>query len=110
MDQIRIKTKSLFSKKYCGNEDCQTVFLPKTYNGIYCSADCRKISTNRKLLEKYHSNKKNKNLKRMCVTSSCTTILSTYNKEKICEPCKVNRYIARLVSWGWDEQKLRDEF
>lgn len=103
------KSTNHFKERFCANEDCLVSFIPKTYNGIYCSAECRKIVTNRKLLEKYYTNKENKKRKRTCITKDCTTILSRYNKEKICERCKTERYIARLVSWGWDEDKLRSE-
>lgn len=84
--------------------------MPKTYNAVFCSPDCRRIVTNKKLLENYYKNKEKKNSKRVCETSNCTTILSSYNKEDICERCKRERYIERLVSWGWDEKSLRDEY
>lgn len=93
----------------CANDDCYEVFIAKSYNAIYCSAECRKICTNKKLLEKYHENKRQKNKKRICKTATCDTILSRYNKENICEACKKERFIKRLVSWGWDEEKLRKE-
>jgi len=96
-------------KRFCKNEDCGKVFIAKVYNSIYCSAECRKIVTNKKLLEAYHAKKNNKNKKRICKTKNCTTILSSYNKEDVCESCKQERYIKRLVSWGWDEKKLRGE-
>jgi hypothetical protein len=99
-----------FDEIYCANEDCLKAFIPKTYNGIFCSPECRRISTNKKLLDKYYKLKENKTKKRQCSTDSCTTILSRYNKEDICEACKVERYIKRLTSWGWSEEKLRDEF
>jgi hypothetical protein len=47
--------------------------------------------------------------KRVCKTSKCSTVLSRYNKEDICEQCKGERFIKRLVSWGYDEEKLRKE-
>lgn len=65
--------------------------------------------TNKKLLEKYYEGKKKKNTKRICKTDSCGTVLSRYNKENICEQCKHERFIKRLVSWGYDEEKLRKE-
>lgn len=112
MNRMESKKKNLshFSPKQCANDACSKIFEPKTYNGVYCSAECRKVFTNKKLLDKYHTNKKNKFKKRICITPNCTTILSIYNKEKICERCKIERYIARLSSWGWDEEKLREEF
>lgn len=96
-------------ERICANEECQKTFIAKVYNTIYCSKECRKTVTNKKLLENYYRAKENKNKKRKCKTSNCTTILSKYNKEDICEQCKNERYIKRLVSWGWDEQKLRKE-
>lgn len=95
--------------RICINEDCGKEFIAKVYNAIYCSVDCRKVVTNKKLLEKYYENKKNKTIKRICKTKNCTTVLSRYNKENICEHCKKERYIKRLVSWGYDEDKLRKE-
>lgn len=95
--------------RICLNTDCNNVFVAKVYNALYCSKECRKVITNKKLLEKYYENKENKKRKRVCKTENCATILSSYNKEQICEQCKKERYIKRLVSWGYDEQKLRKE-
>lgn len=94
----------------CNNEECSNTFVPKTYNAIFCSSDCRRVVTNKKLLEKYYESKSKKNSKRVCHTENCDTVLSRYNKEDICERCKTERYIKRLVSWGWDEKKIRDEY
>ena len=101
---------SHFEKRFCSNSECLKEFTPKTYNGTYCSPECRKVITNKKILERYHTNRSNRTKKRLCATNGCTTILSIYNKEKICEKCKIERYILRLKSWGWDESKLREEF
>lgn len=96
-------------ERVCTNQDCLKIFIAKVYNATYCSSECRKIVTNQKTLAKYHENKKNKNNKRICKTKTCTTVLSKYNKENLCEQCKIERFIQRLVSWGWDEEKLRKE-
>lgn len=96
-------------KRTCENEECKKDFIAKVYNAIYCGAECRKIVTNKKLLQAYHTKKENKKKKRSCKTKNCNTILSTYNKEDICEACKEERYIKRLVGWGWDEATLRDQ-
>lgn len=95
--------------RICINEDCKKEFTAKVYNATYCSVECRRIITNKKLLEKYYETKSNMKTKRICKTKDCTTILSKYNKENICELCKKERYIKRLVSWGYDEAKLRKE-
>lgn len=107
---MNLKEKSHSESIKCSNTDCLVFFKPKTYNAIFCSAECRRLVTNKKLLEKYYEAKDNKTRKRVCETDSCTTILSRYNKEGICEACKVERYIKRLSGWGWSEEKLRDEF
>ena len=105
-----LRKKNHFDETVCSNEECENKFIPKTYNAIFCSKECRRIVTNKKLLEKYYKNKNNKFKKRICKTKTCTTILSSYNKEDICESCKTERYIKRLVSWGWSEDRVRDEF
>jgi hypothetical protein len=95
--------------RICQNGDCKKEFIAKVYNTIYCSPECRKVITNKKLLENYYRKKGNKTRKRVCETEGCTTVLSSYNDEEICEQCKTERYIQRLVGWGWDEEKLRRE-
>jgi hypothetical protein len=96
-------------ERTCANVECKNKFTAKVYNTIYCSPECRKIVTNKKLLQNYYEKKRNKQIKRICKTEDCDTILSRYNEEKICEACKKERFIKRLVSWGWDENKLRKE-
>lgn len=96
-------------ERECANPECETRFIAKVYNTIYCSSECRKKVTNQKLLDNYYRKKENRNKKRTCITENCTTVLSKYNDEDICELCKTERYIQRLVGWGWDEKKLRDE-
>jgi len=94
----------------CKNVECSNTFIPKTYNAIFCSSECRRLVTNKRLLQKYYDDKEKKTSVRICKTNNCATILSRYNREDICERCKRERYIERLVSWGWDEKSLRDEY
>ncbi len=97
--------------RVCENEDCLTLFSPKVHNSIYCSAECRKVVTNKKVLEKYHEKKdKKKNKNRICKTPSCRTVLSSYNEESICGACQVNRLKDRLEGWGWDRAKLDEDW
>lgn len=93
----------------CANDDCKTIFTAKVYNATYCGPECRRVVTNKKLLEKYYEDKARIKSKRTCKTKTCSTVLSRYNKEDICEQCKKERFIQRLVSWGYDEQSLRKE-
>lgn len=98
-----------YEKKKCANPKCSKSFRAKVYNAIYCSAECRRIVTNQKLLRNYYEKKANRGKKRVCKTKNCNTVLSRYNKENICERCKQERFVKRLVGWGWDEKKLRAE-
>jgi len=79
------------------------------YNAIYCGAECRKVITNKKVLQRYYEKKERRNSRRVCLTKKCGTVLSRYNEEDICEQCKRERFIQRLVGWGWSEYKLRRE-
>ena len=98
------------NSRNCANPECNKAFLPKVYNAIYCSAECRKIITNQKVLQRYYDKKARLNSKRICKTKKCSTILSRYNEEDICERCKRERYVQRLVGWGWSEAKVRRQF
>ena len=71
------------SFKICAYEECGKKFHAKVYNAIYCSAECRKVVTNRNLLASYYEKKANKNKKRICKTKTCTAVLYIYNKENI---------------------------
>lgn len=95
-------------KKICAREECGDLFEPKAHNGKYCSIDCRKISTNAKVLKRYYDKKalKGGKDKRVCKNKSCDTILSKYNKEDICEHCKTKRLKKRLKRWGWDDAQV----
>ena len=106
--QIRMSERK---SKVCANDDCGNEFVPRVYNAIYCSTPCRRIVTNAKILRRYHENKEAFGKKRICpgFNRKCGGILSIYNKENICESCKRERYIMRLVGWGWDEEMLRKE-
>lgn len=94
-------------KRKCSNPDCKKAFVAKVYNAIYCSPECRKIVTNKNLLANYYAKKNSKGKKRVCKTDGCTTVLSQYNKENICEVCKQERFVKRLMSWGWSEEQAR---
>jgi len=94
----------------CG--ECGVEFSPKAHNGKYCSVDCRKVATNKKVLDRYYENKDRRSGKnqKKCSRKGCTTILSRYNAEDICEAHKIDRFAKRLGKWGWDEQKIREEY
>lgn len=92
-------------EKECAFADCSNIFKPKTANSLYCDPSCQRKAA----LKRYYDNKERFLKKRICSIEVCATVLSVYNKEDICEAHKVERYIQRLVSWGWDEEDLRKE-
>ena len=97
--------------RICANAKCKQEFKPRVYNAIYCCTSCRRLVTNAKILKRYHENKEAMGKKRFCkgFNKKCNKLLSRYNREDSCESCKRERYIMRLVGWGWDEKKLREE-
>ena len=96
--------------KLCGFVTCHQEFQPEIHNAKYCSKECRRQATNRKVLDRYYERKEKRNTKRICEIRGCKTILSRYNEEDICEACKRERLIQRLVGWGWDEDRLRKDY
>ena len=107
---VGVIVKKVSSSRDCANPDCKKPFMPRVYNAIYCNAECRKIITNQKVLQRYYDKKARLSSRRTCATKVCGTILSRYNAEDICERCKRERFIKRLVGWGWNESKVRRDF
>ena len=71
--------------KKCGN--CDKEFEPKRHNAVYCSPECGKKATNKKILERYKT-KKQKPIKKKRVCNSCAeTVLSIYNVADVCHLC-----------------------
>ena len=74
----------------CARAECGKEFHKTTHNQKYCSNECCRIETNRKIMEKYHERaaiKRGK--KRPC--KSCGSPLSRYNEGKICGACEVRK-------------------
>jgi hypothetical protein len=38
----------------CGNKECAKDFDAKTHNQKYCSDECCRIATNKRIMEKYY--------------------------------------------------------
>ncbi len=71
----------------CSREDCKKQFNPKTHNQKYCSDECCRIATNKRIMEKYYEKKAIKSGKsRGC--KSCGSKLSRYNYTSICGICE----------------------
>lgn len=73
----------------CANKECLNgkEFTPKTHNQKYCSDECCRIATNRRIMEKYYEKKAIRGgAKRSCV--KCNSKLSRYNESNICAACQ----------------------
>lgn len=72
---------------HCAREECKKPFRKVTHNQKYCSSECCKVETNRKVMENYHRRVAiKKGAKRPCL--GCGTILSRYNEGDICGSCE----------------------
>lgn len=66
---------------------CGVVFTKRRPNMVYCKKECCNAATNKKLIEKYHRDKKRKTEKfRKCL--SCKAKLSRYNSDETCHACQ----------------------
>jgi hypothetical protein len=75
----------------CANSECKKQFESKTHNQKYCSDECCRIATNRRIMEKYYEKKAIRNgAFRPC--KKCNARLSRYNQGNLCSACekKVN--------------------
>ena len=71
----------------CSNKECKLKFDAKTHNQKYCSDECCRIATNKRIMEKYYEKKAIKNgASRVC--STCKLQLSRYNSGDICSSCE----------------------
>ena len=70
----------------CLNSECQKDFIAKTHNQKYCSDECCRVATNKRIMEKYYEKKEIKNgAPRKC--KSCPGFLSRYNDGSHCSRC-----------------------
>lgn len=74
----------------CARAECGKVFIKVTHNQKYCTNECCRVETNRKIMEKYHERAAiRRGKKRVCRT--CETPLSRYNENKICGSCETRK-------------------
>lgn len=75
----------------CKNTECGREYQKQTHNQIYCSSECCRIATNKRIKEKYHENKARLSGKdRHC---SCGIKLSRYNKSNKCSACETKNVL-----------------
>ncbi len=73
----------------CANKECLNgkEFTAKTHNQKYCSDECCRIATNRRIMEKYYEKKAIRNgAARGC--KKCGAQLSRYNDTTLCASCQ----------------------
>jgi hypothetical protein len=69
----------------CSNTECSKEFNAQKY----CSDDCCRIATNKRIMEKYYEKRAiKKGAKREC--KFCQSQLSRYNQDKVCAACLKN--------------------
>ena len=74
----------------CAREECGKEFAKTTHNQKYCSNECCRIETNRKIMEKYRERQAiRKGKKRTC--RLCAKTLSRYNESDTCGACVTKR-------------------
>jgi hypothetical protein len=83
----------------CHNKECSKEFEAKTHNQKYCTDECCRIATNRRIMEKYYEKKSIRNgAFRAC---KCGVQLSRYNQGNKCSSCeKKNSDSARSKLLG----------
>jgi len=72
----------------CANDGCTNEFKKVTHNQKYCSDECCREATNKKIRDKYYEEKERlSGKKRVCEMRGCSNSLSRYNDSKICNTC-----------------------
>lgn len=89
----------------CANDGCNNSFTKTTHNQKYCSDECCRAATNKKIRDKYYQEKERlAGKKRTCSEKTCKNILSRYNETDICAECtakqenKVKNELLRIFN------------
>jgi hypothetical protein len=72
----------------CANPDCLKEYEKNTHNQKYCSAECCRIVTNKRIKKQYHEDRARLNGKERMCKGNCGTRLSRYNIKKYCSSCE----------------------
>jgi hypothetical protein len=76
--------------KYC--QWCDKQFSSSNKNQIYCNAECRKLATKQKILQRYKVTKvKSRSGKERKCAGGCDTTLSIYNDVGFCNTCMMSK-------------------
>lgn len=73
----------------CAYKRCNKEFIKTTHNQKYHDAECCRLATSEKAMEKYYERKDRRGgAKRVCDGVNCSTLLSRYNESKYCSKCE----------------------
>lgn len=88
----------------CDRNDCNEWFVKKTHNQRYHDAECCRLATNFKIMEKYYERRDiKKGIARTCKSCGITK-LSRYNDSQTCASCaskresEVNASVQAMIS------------
>ena len=74
--------------KHC--QWCDKQFKTDITYQIYCSPECRDLSTKEKIAARYIQSKRQKRKGKVRLCKSCSTPLSIYNDDAVCSSCSIN--------------------
>jgi len=69
---------------------CDREFKTDISYQIYCSVECRDLSTKEKIAQRYLFSRRQKRKGKQRLCKSCKTQLSIYNDDTLCNGCLVN--------------------
>ena len=87
--------------------ECQQEFEFKTHNQKYCSNQCCRVATNKRIMQKYYEKRDRLSGKeRLC--EGCNALLSKHNPSNICAYCEVkNNKLKPLKTIGDIENVIK---
>ncbi len=87
-------------------KSCGRHFTKSKHNQIYCSKECRREETNKKVLARYYDLKEKRTTRRTCSQRGCQVVLSQYNMKNYCSVHEGHQYtFERLME---DDTYSRD--
>lgn len=87
------------SIRVCAHTECGKPFEAKTHNQRYCSDECCRLATNKRIMDRYYERKaRRKGGFRECATTTCQTRLNRYNDSEICGLCSAKKKQSVFVS------------
>lgn len=73
--------------KTCANPECNKQFSPNTHNQKYCTEECCRVVTNKRIMKDYYEQKEIRDGKYRVCDNGCGTVLSRYNPTSVCAVC-----------------------